>query len=80
MRSKTRPSILRSMRSYLRLSPTTVWRRRALWRELDGYTTEDSLADIEAAIARSEAEDDPETRELRSIIAAKRVQLLQRSA
>jgi hypothetical protein len=55
-------------------------RRRALWRELDGFTTEDALADLEAAISRSESEDDPETRELRHIVAAKRMELLQRSA
>jgi hypothetical protein len=54
-------------------------RRRALWRELDGYTTEDSLADIEAAIERSGSETDSDTRQLRRIVSAKRLELLQRS-
>ena len=51
-------------------------RRRALWRELDTYMTEDALNDIEAAIYRSEAESGSDTWELRQIVAAKRSQLL----
>ena len=55
-------------------------RRRTLWRELSAYQTTDALNDLEAAITRSESEDDLETRELRHIVAAKRMELLQRSA
>ena len=33
-------------------------RRRTLWRELSAYTTAGDLNDIEAAIARSDAEAD----------------------
>jgi hypothetical protein len=48
-------------------------RRRTLWRELSAYTTADDLNDIEAAIARcGDAETDPETQEVRRIIAAQR--------
>jgi hypothetical protein len=47
-------------------------RRRALWRELSAYTTTDDLNDIEAAIARSDAEADPETQEIRRFLAAQR--------
>lgn len=47
-------------------------RRRALWRELSSYTTADDLNDLEAAIARSGAEHDPQTHEIRRILAAQR--------
>jgi hypothetical protein len=47
-------------------------RRRTLWRELSGYTTANDLNDIEAAIARSDAEADPETQEIRRFLAAQR--------
>jgi hypothetical protein len=48
-------------------------RRRTLWRELSAYTTTDDLNDIEAAIARNgDAETDPETREIRRFLAARR--------
>ena len=53
-------------------------RRRALWREMDGYETEDALNDIEAAIYRTEAETGSSHSELREVIAAKRTELLQR--
>ncbi len=53
-------------------------RRRALWRELSAYTTDDDLNDIEAAIARSGAEADPQTREVRRILAAQRAALATR--
>jgi hypothetical protein len=49
-------------------------RRRTLWRELSAYTTADDLNDLEAAIARSAgAESDPETREIRRFLAARRM-------
>jgi len=47
-------------------------RRRTLWRELSAYTSVDDLNDIEAAIARSNAENDPETMEIRRFLAARR--------
>ncbi|MCW2890754.1 MAG: hypothetical protein QOH87_4556 [Trebonia sp.] len=47
-------------------------RRRALWRELSAYTTAGDLNDIEAAIARSDAEADPATQEIRRFLAAQR--------
>lgn len=48
-------------------------RRQTLWRELSTYTTANDLNDIEAAIARSDdAESDPETQEVRRIIASTR--------
>ena len=48
-------------------------RRRTLWRELSAYTTAGDLNDIEAAIARSDdAGNDPETREIRRFLAARR--------
>lgn len=47
-------------------------RRRALWRELSAYTTDHDLNDLEAAIARSGAEYDPQTQEIRRILAAQR--------
>ncbi|HEY0938374.1 MAG TPA: hypothetical protein VGD91_32080 [Trebonia sp.] len=51
-------------------------RRRTLWRELSTYTTADDLTDIEAAIARcDDAETDPETSEIRRIVAAQRFSL-----
>jgi hypothetical protein len=50
-------------------------RRRSLWRELDAYTTAGDLTDLEAAIARSEADGNTETTEIRSILTAKRVGL-----
>jgi hypothetical protein len=53
--------------------------RRALWRELDSYVTEGSLDDIDAAIERSGTEGDLQTRQLRRIVSAKRLELLQRS-
>jgi hypothetical protein len=53
-------------------------RRRALWQELDGYETEDSLNDIEAAIYRTEAETGSSHWELREVVAAKRTEVLQR--
>ena len=53
-------------------------RRRALWRELSVYTTDNDLNDIEAAIARSGAENDPQTREVRRILAAQRAALAMR--
>lgn len=53
-------------------------RRRALWRELSAYTTNEELNDIEAAIARSGAEADPQTREVRRILAAQRAALAAR--
>jgi hypothetical protein len=47
-------------------------RRRVLWRELSAYTTTGDLNDIEAAIARSGAEADKETQEIRRFLAAQR--------
>jgi hypothetical protein len=47
-------------------------RRRVLWRELSAYTTTDDLNDIEAAIARSGAETDPQTQQIRRFLAAQR--------
>jgi hypothetical protein len=47
-------------------------RRRALWHELSAYTTAGDLNDLEAAIARSGAEYDPRTQEIRRILAAQR--------
>ena len=47
-------------------------RRRTLWRELSAYTTAGDLNDIEAAIARSGAEADPETQQIRRVLAAQR--------
>lgn len=47
-------------------------RRRTLWRELSAYTTAGDLNDIEAAIARSDTEGDPETQEIRRFLAAQR--------
>lgn len=47
-------------------------RRRNLWRELSAYTTTHDLNDLEAAIARSGAEYDPQTQEIRRILAAQR--------
>ena len=47
-------------------------RRRTLWRELSAYTTASDLNDIEAAIARSDAETDPETQRIRRFLAAQR--------
>ncbi len=49
--------------------------RRALWRELSAYTTDDELNDIEAAVDRSDSEGDPRTREVRRILAARRAEL-----
>jgi hypothetical protein len=44
-----------------------------MWRELSAYTTANDLNDIEAAIARTDgAEADPETQEVRRILAAQR--------
>jgi hypothetical protein len=51
-------------------------RRRALYRELDSYVTEDELNDIEAAIYRAEEESGSDTWELRQVVAAKRSALL----
>jgi cell division protein FtsL len=53
-------------------------RRRTLWRELSAYQTTDALNDLEAAIARSETEAEPETQEIRRILAAQRIAVLQR--
>jgi hypothetical protein len=50
-------------------------RRRTLWRELSAYTTAGDLNDLEAAIARSGAEYDPQTQEIRRILAAQRSSL-----
>ena len=48
-------------------------RRRALQRELSAYTTAVDLSDIEAAIARCDhTGTDPETLEVRRILAAQR--------
>jgi hypothetical protein len=47
-------------------------RQRVLWRELSTYTTTEDLNDIEAAIARSGAEADPQTQEIRRFLAAQR--------
>jgi hypothetical protein len=47
-------------------------RRRTLWRELSAYTTAGDLNDIEAAIARSDAEADPETQQIRRFLSAQR--------
>jgi hypothetical protein len=47
-------------------------RRRVMWRELSTYTTVGDLNDIEAAIARSDAEADPETQAIRRFLAAQR--------
>ena len=47
-------------------------KRRTLWRELSAYTTAGDLNDIEAAIARSGAEADPETQQIRRFLAAQR--------
>ena len=46
--------------------------RRALWRELSAYSTDNDLNDIEAAIDRADAEGDPRTLEVRRILAAQR--------
>lgn len=46
--------------------------RRALWRELSAYSTDNDLNDIEAAIDRADAEGDPQTLEVRRILAAQR--------
>lgn len=54
-------------------------RRRALYREMDSYTTEGALNDIEAAIYRTEAETGSDHWELRQVIAAKRNELLRHS-
>jgi hypothetical protein len=53
-------------------------RRRTLWRELSGYQTTDALNDLEAAIDRSETDGEPETQEIRRILAAQRIAVLQR--
>jgi hypothetical protein len=53
-------------------------RRRTLWRELSAYQTTDALNDLEAAITRSETEGEPETQEMRRILAAQRIAVLQR--
>jgi hypothetical protein len=47
-------------------------RRRALWRELSAYNTDNDLNDLEAAIDRSNTEGDPRTLEVRRILAAQR--------
>ena len=47
-------------------------RRRALWRELSAYTTDNDLNDIEAAVDRADAEGDPHTLEVRRVLAAQR--------
>ncbi len=47
-------------------------RRRNLRRELSAYTTTHDLNDLEAAIARSGAEYDPQTEEIRRFLAAQR--------
>lgn len=52
--------------------------RRALWRELSAYSTDNDLNDIEAAIDRAEAEGDPQTMEVRRILAAQRNAIAQR--
>ncbi len=49
-----------------------------MWRELSAYTTDGDLNDIEAAIARSGAEADPQTRQVRRILAAQRAALAAR--
>ena len=48
-------------------------RRRSLWRELSEYITADDLNDIEAAVDRCDDDGtDPQTEELRRILAAQR--------
>jgi hypothetical protein len=48
-------------------------RRRTLWRELTSYITADDLNDIEAAVDRyDDGENDPQTQEIRRILAAQR--------
>ena len=50
--------------------------RRTLWRELSSYITADDLNDIEAAVDRCEdAESDPQTRQIRQYLAARRATL-----
>lgn len=46
--------------------------RRALWRELSAYSTDNDLNDIEAALDRADAAGDPQTLEVRRILAAQR--------
>jgi hypothetical protein len=48
-------------------------RQRTLWRELSTYTTTEDLNDIEAAIARSGAEADPQTQAIRRFLAGQRL-------
>jgi hypothetical protein len=47
-------------------------RRRTLWRELSAYTTAGDLNDLEAAIARSGAELDPQTQQISRFLAVQR--------
>lgn len=55
-------------------------RRRSLWRELSEYITADDLNDIEAAVDRCENDEtDPQTQELRRILAAQRTIARQRA-
>ncbi|HEX3922153.1 MAG TPA: hypothetical protein VHY31_07695 [Streptosporangiaceae bacterium] len=55
-------------------------RRRALWRELSSYQSAGAINDIEAAIARSETQEDPETQQILRILAAQRTAVLNQRA
>ena len=51
-------------------------RRRTLWRELSSYITADDLNDIEGALDRcDDDESDPQTRQIRQFLAARRATL-----
>jgi hypothetical protein len=49
--------------------------RRALWRDLSAYTSPGELNDIEAALARSEADGNSGSLEIRRFLAVKRAGL-----
>jgi hypothetical protein len=55
-------------------------RRRALWRELSSYQSVGAINDIEAAIARSETQEDPETQQILRILAVQRTAVLNQRA
>jgi hypothetical protein len=55
-------------------------RRRALWRELSSYQSVGAINDIEAAIARSETQEDPETQQILRILAVQRTTVLNQRA
>ena len=54
----------------------SIHQQRTLRRELSHYATESDLNDLEAAIARAEVESDPETQEIRRILASQRTAVL----